>query len=182
MTREEIGKIIAVLMAAYPSHPVPNPDMLVTVWEMTMGDMPYRHVQAAVAHYLQQGGDSSYRGWPDISTIRRIISDAVLQLPDAAEAWRLVLERMHATYPGHPASDWDIPTALRRSVEAIGGIHALRMSENLGADQRRFVEVYRQYAERAIREADLPALAAAMDDRALGDRVPQLSTNGTGRR
>ena len=153
MTREEAGRLVAVFKAAWPNHPVPNAEALVTAWEIALADVPYGMAQQAAAMYLREG-----RFFPAPAEIRTLVIDRLGILPDGGEAWRMVLDRMRSTYPGREAAPWAIPEAVRLAVEAVGGLHTLRMSDEPGADQARFLKVYGTYRQRAARELDVALL------------------------
>lgn len=173
MTRQEVGKLVAVCIATWPNHPVDNVAALVSAWELALGDVPYEVGNAALATYLREG-----TFFPAPAEIRTLAVEAVAGLPDAGDAWRLVLDRMKATYPGIPASPWDAPEPVRKTVDAMGGMEPLRRSENPGADHARFAKTYAVYRQRAAREADLPALWAGRQEATFGDRIARRLLNG----
>lgn len=151
MNISECSKIIAVLSAHAPNHPVS--DATVTAWSMAMDDVPYDAAQWAVREWLR------HRKWfPFPSEIRDMLTEQLSGLPSVEDAWRLVLGRMRSTYPGHEAPAWHMPVEVRRAVEAMGGVHVLRMSQAPGIDAKRFAEIYGQYRERSLRETCIPDL------------------------
>lgn len=164
MNRQDVGKLVAVCIAMWPNHPADNIDVLVTGWEMALGDVPYDVAHQALAVYLREG-----RFFPAPSEIRKLAVDAITELPSGGDAWRMVLARMRATYPGHPAPSWEAPKPVKDAVQAMGGMHVLRMSEMPGADEARFLAIYASYREREARDADLPAIWTAKGRAAIAD-------------
>lgn len=177
MNREEAGRLVAVCVATWSSHPVGDPAALVTAWEMALADVPYPLGQRALGLYLREG-----RFFPAPAEVRALVVDQLGVIPEEGEAWRMVVARMRTTYPGIPAAPWAAPEPVRLAVEAMGGMHVLRLSDDPGDDQKRFFRVYRTYRQRAARELDVAALTAGGGEKALPDGEPSVSRAPSGRR
>lgn len=150
MNRAEAAKLIAVLQAHAPNHPVTAATIEMWVW--VMDDIPYQAAQYAVREWI------TYHKWfPTPAELRGIIAEALTGLPSADEAWRIVQERIKETYPGIEAPAWNVPRAITDAVASMGGTRALRTSEKPIQDQRRFELVYGTLRDRALRDIDIPA-------------------------
>ena len=167
MTRDETARLVAICLATWTTHPVANVDALVTAWELALGDVPYPAAEAALGTYLREG-----RFFPAPTEIRALVLDATGAFPSGGDAWRMVLRRIRGTYPGQPAPPWEVPPAVKETVDQMGGIHALRMSEHPGADEARFLKLYEQNRLQTAREADVAAVLE-------GARVPALAGAGS---
>lgn len=162
MTEDEAVGLVARLVDAYPGAKVR--DGTVAVYAAALAPFDRAAVAAAVATHV-----ATSKWFPAVAEVLALVAEAVVGLPEAGDAWRLVLDRMRETYPGHPAPDWRAPVAVQRAAAALGGIHALRLSEEPSRDRERFVKVYGTYRDRALRDV---ATGAALDGGALAAIPP----------
>ncbi len=150
MNKSECARIIAILATNDRSGTITPATM--DAWEMVMDDIPYDAAQAAAAHWLKH-----HKWFPMPAEFRDILVNALTGLPEPDDAWSVVIDRMRATYLGHPAPAWNAPEAIRLTVEAMGGLNALRVSTSPAKDAERFATVYRRYRDRALYDFDIGA-------------------------
>lgn len=164
MNKSEVLKVIAILSAHTPSHPVS--DALVSVWEMSMDDVPYGAAMMAVKEWV-----TNHKWFPTPSEFRGLIAAKLTGIPTSAEAWQMVQARIRSTYPGHPASEWDAPKLVKEIVADMGGLRTLRMSGKPADDERRFDYLYGRAREDILKAVSIPGLwgdLQMIDDRPSG--------------
>lgn len=161
MTVQEAAALVALVKARYPQFPVADAEAAARAWQMTLRDVPYEACELVLGEWFR-----TQRYWPDPAELRNRVLAALAEVPDAADAWLLVLTHMRANGPLSGVR-FDAPEAVRRAVEAIGGMHRLRASERPEDDRRAFMDAYAVYARRMAATADVAAL--------LSERVPELS-------
>lgn len=165
MNRAEISRLIKLLQSEYPNHPIPDVEMLIQSWELQIGAAPFEAGVNAVMRWIASGE----RFFPTSGHIRQLLGGEIGGVPDGPEGWVMVLDRMKATYPGHPAPPWDVPECVKQAVKAMGGMDVLRHSENPGMDRTQFLKIYETYRNRAVASLDLGALG---DGRAVVEALP----------
>jgi hypothetical protein len=145
---------IILLKSAYPRQTF-GPET-VRVYQMTLSEINPELLQAAVLKHI-----STSKWFPTVAEIRAAVVEIVLQTanqPTALEAWGIVIKEIRRV--GH----WrrpDLPPAILKAVNDIGGWRQLCMSENNTADRARFVEAYTSRQQRlAHRLQQLPAVTA----------------------
>lgn len=150
MNRAEVAKVIGVIRARYPrAEWGPDDKLTVEVWHMSLGDLPPDPVLAALRALFEESPFA-----PDPSEIRaRILADSG-QVPDPADAWAIARRAIAAYYPGHPFR-FTMPEAVRQAINAIGGLHTLKLSEQPGADREAFLRAYATYRKRAMASVGL---------------------------
>lgn len=163
MTRSETSKIVFMLAATlqHQSGSIGDVESLVAGWHLALEDVDYPDAEAAVRVYLRTG-----KWFPAPSEIRNLVAKRVLNLPDAPDAWTMVLRHLRDYHPvnAHP---FDGPEAVKLAVAAMGGFHTLRMSEHPEKDRDQFMRVYPTYLRRAEQETDLRSVPDALPERTL---------------
>jgi len=160
MTTEETARVVAVLMAQWPNHPVPNPDATVASYRLALDDVPFEAAMTAAAAWMKRS-----RFFPAACELRELAIAARWDLPTAEDAWREVRAGLAAGgIYGEPV--WSC-LPLHRAIRAIGWRTLCLSPEGDPAVLDRFARTYRTYRERAIREADVAALWS-------GAEVPRL--------
>jgi hypothetical protein len=144
MTRQEAARVLAVIQSRYPQANFGRPETAAEAWAMTLDDVPYGSVMTALGSWFKAN-----RWPPDPSELRGLVLAEANAVPDAADAWEMVLRHMreNGRIGGFPFAG---PEPVRQAVEAIGGWHVLRMSEFPGKDRESFERVYPTYAKRAM--------------------------------
>lgn len=161
MTREETARVLAVLMAKWPNHPVPNPEATAAAYHLALDDVPYDAAMAAAAAWMKRS-----RFFPAACELRELAVTARWALPSVAEAWEEV--RRGLSEGGiYREPEWSC-LPLRQTIRSIGWRVVCCSQEGDGDMAERFALTYRTYRERAIRDVDLPALWS-------GDGAPRLA-------
>ena len=75
MTEQEVARIVAVLQATWPNHPIPNIDAMLTAWAIGLRGVGYELAMAAVEEWIQTG-----RFFPSPGEIRSLVPSAKPQL------------------------------------------------------------------------------------------------------
>jgi hypothetical protein len=160
MTREETARVLAVMMAKWPNHPIPNPEATAAAYHLALEDVPYDAAMAAAAAWMKRS-----RFFPAACELRELAVTAQWDLPSASEAWAEV--RRGLSHGGvYREPEWSC-LPLQQTIRAIGWRVICTSPEGDGDMAERFSLTYRTYRDRAIREADIPALWA-------GDPPPML--------
>jgi hypothetical protein len=55
MNRTDAAHVVAVLTATWPSHPIPDPDALVTAWAIGLDGIDLDEANDAIARWIQTG-------------------------------------------------------------------------------------------------------------------------------
>jgi hypothetical protein len=151
MTYEETARVVAVLMAHWPNHPIPNPDATIAAYQLGLSDVPYQLGMAAAEKAIRTS-----RFFPTVAELRDIILDTLLDFPSAEEAWGEI--KRGFSYGGiYGEPEWScMPVA--QAVRAIGW-RVLCTSPEGGSDMaERFTLTYRTYRKRALYDVDIAAL------------------------
>lgn len=152
MTSDEVARLLAVIRARYPTSKVWEQDgaMTLQAWHRTLADCPYQETQLALDEWMR------VEKWaPDPAELRDAVAKRVLDLPDGTEAWRMVQSAIAAYYPGFDNSGIVLPAAVRKAVNAIGGLHGLKLSEHREHDRDAFVAAYATERRRVVMSAVL---------------------------
>ncbi len=145
-----MADLIGILKARYPRATWgPDDRLTVEAWHMSLGDVALEAVLGALRRHFQESvyapDPVDIRGW--------IVSDAGIA-PDPADAWSIAQGAISAYYPGFNTKI-EIPDAVRNAINAIGGMHTLKMSENPGEDRDAFLRAYATHRKRALSVAGL---------------------------
>lgn len=150
MNEAEAEKLVAVLEATYPNHP--TKPQTATAYHWALADLPYPIVEAAIREALR-----SSRFFPTPAELRAVIAERLLGYPAPEEAWRQVQDRVRSV--GHYGAPGFGEGPIAQAVDAIGWRN-ICLSETPGVERAHFLRAYEGYRERALREADLAAVAA----------------------
>jgi hypothetical protein len=158
MTKLEIKKLVAVLVASYPASKIT--DESVGVYERMLADLDYPAANAAVERLL-----ATSKWLPTVAEIREsTLALTVGEIRAGGEAWGDVLRAMrrygYVRTPGKEFDfDFDDP-AVAETVKSMNWTE-LCSSGNVVADRARFIELYDQLAARSRRlqlSEGLPAM------------------------
>jgi hypothetical protein len=97
--------------------------------------------------------------WPTISEIRTAVAERQLGLPSALGAWELVTS---ATQDRS-----QLPKAVVRALEAVGGSWGLKTTDNLGVTRAHFMRYYEEARRDAV-EALVNARESVAEAHAVG--------------
>ena len=184
MNRSEAGRLVAVLVSAYPQQgaklDAERVRLMIDTFAALLGDLGYEQANAALTVLIQT------RTWmPSVAEIR----GAALELARGAvrpggEAWGGVLRAIAAegAYRS-PGSDFAFADPITAHCVAALGWQNLCSSENPVADRARFIELYDQTAAQSRRDLQSPALAAAKEQRRIDRANPAaVLVDGVARR
>lgn len=158
MTRDEAAKALALIQLRYPNANLGDPGKAPDVWQMTLDDVPYPAIDAALRSWFKR------EKWPpDPAELRSLILEGLDEVPDVGDAWSQVQSHIRGTYGGFGASNPPFrgPACVAQAVQAIGGWRQLRMSEEPERDRAAFFKVYPVYAKRAGAAIDIAAAIEA---------------------
>jgi hypothetical protein len=167
MTHDEAARLVAVMLAAVPSHRVDAKSIpgMIAAYRDLLDDLSYEQCNAALRVLLQT------RTWlPSVADIRSTALE-ITRGPVRAggEAWGSVLRAISAEgVYRQPGVDFVFADPVTAQCVAAFGWQNLCSSENPTADRARFVELYDKLATQHRREQQSPALAAAAEVRELG--------------
>lgn len=177
MTRQEAARIVAVILASYPTQAekLLNPKRqvaMVEAFESLLSDVSYEHANAAVRALVQTS-----KFMPSIAEIRASALELVRgPVRAGVDAWG-DLRQLRAFRDRDAMTEVD-PLVLQvcqrygwiewrtyfRGSEDIEQWHVVT-SEHEASDRARFAELYDKLASQAQREAQSPLLAAAREAR-----------------
>lgn len=151
MTRQDVAKLLLVIAARYPTSKLwaQSEELTVKAWHMTLADVNYPDAERALAEWFK-----SEKWAPDPSELRGRVASAVLGLPEPEEAWMEARAAMHAYYPGFPMA-LEILPAVRRAINAAGGLHYLVTSTSAAKDREVFLRAYAVERKREVETAIL---------------------------
>ena len=174
MNLQESAELVGCALVAFPSQGGKLNDAqqvtLAKVWHDTLGDLTYEQCRTALNVLIQ-----TRQFLPTVSEIRSAVLDLERgPVTAGGDAWGDVLAAMkskgaHRT-PGIDFTFPDVTTA--RCVQRLGW-RDLCLSENTVADRARFIELYDKLATETRREKQAPVLAAAREQRELGESTQQ---------
>lgn len=156
MTELEAKKLIAVMVAAYPTTKVS--DDSVRIYVRMLADLDYPAANAAVEQLL-----AISKWMPTVAEIReRVLSLSVGEVRAGGEAWGSVLRAIAGAGRNRkPGVDFAFADPVVGEAVKAFGWENLCDSENQVADRARFVELYDQLAtkhRRAQLSEGLPAM------------------------
>lgn len=134
MNELNIAKCIQLIAEAYPARWKPTKQTTET-WNQLLADVSDEHGLAAA---LQLCGSSDWP--PTIAQIRSLafdLSQGRLIPPSAWEAWERVQEAVR-----YPEQSYNLTPIEKRALDVIGGIWAIKRSENVGVERSNFVKAY----------------------------------------
>ena len=166
-----------MLLAAFPNFRLQiKVKHLLDAYYPLLCDLDTEMLAMAAAHVASEA-----TFFPVASEIRKTafhLAEVAAGIPSAQDAWAEVTkavqrggfyDKSRGYWQQRPpqTDDWSHPL-IEKAIDAVGGFHALRTSDNVVADRARFLEAYDRYVERH-RESDrmLPNVQQAV--RALAD-------------
>lgn len=171
MQQSEAGKLVAVILAAYPTQARTidgeRAALMVEVWRELLDDIPYSVASTALRGLLQ-----STKWMPSIAEVR----EAVLELErgpqrPGGDAWGDVL-RAVSVFGYYRSPAFDDPL-VEQCVHALGWRTICVSDETDPSTRARFIDLYDRKAGTMRREQQAPILAAARDARitSAGSRI-----------
>lgn len=153
-SRKEALQVLATLRAAYPDAKIERET--VELYVRLVADCDPAALRRAAAKHI-----ATERWFPRVADLRAgVAADSVGNLPDPELAWERVLREVRRVgYARAPR--FDVP-AIADAVAAVGW-ESICMSTMIASERARFIDAYRAARGRAVREAQIGALAAAAD-------------------
>ncbi len=146
MTKTEVKKVIAVMMATYPNYKPINVDIVVEVWTDMLGRYTYEQVNMALKAYIL----SDISGFaPSIGQIveklRLFIGNEEL---NEMAAWGLVLKAMRNSIYHSEEEFAKLPPVVQKAVVSPGQLREWAMAEDvdgtwMNVTQSNFMRTYR---------------------------------------
>ena len=162
MTKAEAAKLVAVLIAAYPSAKL-GPDTT-GIYERMLIDLDYPSANAAVERLL-----ATSKWPPTVAEIREAsLALTTGEIKPGGEAWGIVLSAIGRHGRNRtPGVDFDLGDTV--ALDVVRALHWRELcdSDNQAADRARFIELYDQLAATARRRQLSEALPAMQRFRAL---------------
>lgn len=159
MTRTEVKKVIAVMMAAYPNYKPINVDIVVEVWADMLERYTYEQVNMALKAYIL----SDTSGFaPSIGQIveklQLFISNEEL---NEMAAWGLVLKAMRNSIYHSEEEFAKLPPVVQKAVVSPGQLREWAMAEDvdgtwMNVTQSNFMRTYRAELSREKTFEKLP--------------------------
>lgn len=161
MNETDVAELIALVKLRYPhaklgqesAEPEKALAGMVRVWHMALSDVPRDAAERALERWFK-----TEKWAPDPSEIRTAAAGELMALPEVEEAWAIAQGAIATYYPGH-RNRCAMPNVVRQAVNAIGGLHNLKMSEEPRKDRDAFFRVYPIYRKRALESTVLDAPA-----------------------
>ena len=162
MTQAEAAKLVAVLMASFPSNRATSTTS--QVYERMLADLDYPAANAAVERLL-----ATAKWMPTIAEIRETtLTLAVGEQKPGGEAWGTVLKAIAAEgYTRTPGRDFVFTDPTTARCVDLMQWSKLCSSENEVADRARFVDLYDKLAVQDRRKALSESLPAMQRYRAI---------------
>jgi hypothetical protein len=146
MTKTEVKKVIAVMMATYPNYKPINVDIVVEVWTDMLGRYTYEQVNMALKAYILS----------DISGFAPSIGQIVEKLQlfigneelNEMAAWGLVLKAMRNSIYHSEEEFAKLPPVVQKAVVSPGQLREWAMAEDvdgtwMNVTQSNFMRTYR---------------------------------------
>jgi hypothetical protein len=147
MTREETAQVMLMLMGALRLvRPIVDEALLLSAWHLALADVSADEAQRAATTLLREA-----QYFPEPSAVRDLVLQERTGIPDSDEAWAIIHEMMHRTYP--PGITRAAGAALVEAVRSLGGLAYLRTSTQYQRDRDAFLKLWPQIRTRHMRQA-----------------------------
>lgn len=162
MTQAEAAKLVAVLMAAYPTNKATAQTS--GIYERMLADLDYPAANAAIERLL-----ATAKWMPTVAEIRETtLTLAIGEQKPGGEAWGAVLKAIQAEgYMRKPGQDFVFSDPTTARCVQLMQWSKLCNSENETADRARFVELYDKLAIQERRQRLSESLPAMQRYRAI---------------
>ncbi len=153
MTKQEIGALLALATANFPSMQEKDMRPTANLWSEMLSDIPFDIAKAALIKVL-----ATARFWPTVAEIREAAAEIINpQLPSPIEAWGEVVQaiKIYGLYRQEEGLN-SLSPITKRVVQNIGW-REICLCEQPDIIRGQFRMAYEQYAKREKEEAVLPA-------------------------
>lgn len=151
MRANETHMMLTQLLSVFPNHTLN--DYATERWVVAMQEVDATAAKAAMEHWID-----NQKWFPTIAEFKSLVLDQLPGLPSPDEAWRMVMDRIRDTYPGHSAALWMPPDAVKQAVDDVGGLRTIRFSESPARKEREFKEAYDERRRSAVQQQMRQAL------------------------
>lgn len=132
-----LASLLHDLQLAFPDRKQPPETVALYARELT--DIPLDTLVAAVQEVIR-----SHDRFPRIASIRAVAAERTLNLP--SEAVALAQVEAFARASVHPDD------LVKKALDAVGGLHAWRTTENPGITRSQFLNMYREVRAASLRD------------------------------
>ena len=153
MTKQEIGALLALATANFPSMQEKDMRPTANLWSEMLSDIPFDIAKAALIKVL-----ATARFWPTVAEIREAAAEIINpQLPSPIEAWGEVVQavKIYGLYRQEEGLN-SLSPITKRVVQNIGW-REICLCEQPDIIRGQFRMAYEQYTKREKEEAVLPA-------------------------
>lgn len=146
---------VDMLPDAFPGKDFPDSSRALYV--RVLSRYPIDLVEGAITEAIV----AADRGFiPAVGEITNRLAERVADLPEPHEAWGMVLDRLTVPAMHAASTPWDAPQAVKDAVKQIGGISALRGSENQVSDRKQFIDAYTKARSKQVNHVQVHGLKA----------------------
>lgn len=128
---------VASLRAAYPNAQIPRET--VAIYAAALEDLDAADVQDATAALIKRS-----KWFPTVAEIRETVAERRLKLPGPVEAWTEATGRADGTFQGERTP------LVTESLNAIGGVWAVKTTENPVATRAQFLKFFNELRDAQI--------------------------------
>lgn len=158
MTKQQIGKLIALTVSNFPHMQDKDLSMTAVLWEEMFADMPYELTKNALIKVLVTA-----KFWPTVAEIRE--AALALQNPNSitpAEAWSQANAALDKYgYYGAVEGMKSLPPSIQKTLRACGGWAAVCTTENIDTIRAQFMRMFADFAKTEKEYEILPARVKA---------------------
>lgn len=149
MNKPEMRKIIASMMAIYPTYNVRDIDLTVGMWLEVMGEYSYVEVSLALQSYMRSS-TSGFAPTPG-QLIELIHTTTRPDEPNEMEAWSMVSNAIRNSGYNYAEEYSKLPLLIRKAVGTPEQLRAWALDEKFNEEvaSSNFMRCYRAEAKRA---------------------------------
>lgn len=156
MTRDEVKKIIAAMMAAYPNYHPQDLTHTVDIWAAMLIDFEYAAVSDALKRYII----SDKSGFaPAIGQLTGILAEKEQRFAEPSAAWAIVYKAICRSGYNSEEEFEKLPPEIQEAVGCAANLKEMsQMDINTvnSVEQSHFIRSYRTIVERRKADSALP--------------------------
>lgn len=148
MTKTEVKKIIAVMIATYPNYKPGNIDIVVDVWGDMLGGYTYEQVNMALKAYILSDTSGFAPSIGQIVEKMQLFCETETRELNEMAAWQLVLRAMRNSIYHAEEEFAKLPPVVQKAVASPGQLREWAMAEDvdgtwMNVTQSNFMRTYR---------------------------------------
>lgn len=158
MNKQEFAVFASALRTYYPKEKLLPNEQAMALWFQQLQDIPFKVAEVTLNKWV-----ATNKWSPSIADIREQATEMTQgSVKDWGEAWREVLNAVHAygSYQQAEAME-SLDELTRQAVKRIGYM-SICMSENIATERANFRMVYEQLQQRQKQDAQLPPRLKAL--------------------